>query len=846
MSLYEDLLVAKKEADVEDAYIRALKLPYGSYKKHNDFVDIQTPTMWFEAKLGCDKTTYQIFTQACYYLYQAMKKGDSLPAFLCAIDSKKAALLPTKALLPLLQRKGETIPWAKNASADMPLAVEALSQTIGVHHTNYLIETQEKDFIQAALCAMKTQKIPRKQITPNNLKDVFDIWVESVGRELACNKTVVINGECIEMGSSVKGSDLCLLFYADVMSDDKGNATHENLSAELLHKAGKPCFILHFLNGGAVEYNLKNSSGYKNFWATYARPPLAEYRDYLLERRDCLIELDTRAFRGEYYTPLALVSKAYELLDSLLGKAWQQEYITYDPCCGVGNLETKHSNLRNVFMSTLVQSDLDIMTASATARSATRFLYDYLNDDIADTEFEGVFDYKSGKMPQELQKIIKEHKQGKQKVLILMNPPYAEATNANNTAKKVGEAKNKAGVAKTKVASFMGQDWGKATNELFSQFMARISWEFPDCVLAIFSTLKYINSTNFEKFRKKWNASFLGGFVVHSKAFDGLKGDFPIGFLVWQTHNKKDAPFTPITSVSCSALETVFDKKTKELSLVTIGEKRFYNLPVCTYLNVWLKRPKANKMQVVPLSNAITPTPGKVRVSTWSDGAIAYMYCGVNDLQHAGQQTVLFSSTYGGGNGFYVTPDNLLQASVVFTVRRIVAHTWLNDRDQFLQPKRELERQFMFDCLIYMLFSGSNLTAGACGLLWKQKQWTLINHFVPYTEDECKAFGKIESNFMASFLRNKRLSKEARLVLEEGKKLWQAFFSYTDSYKVREALKLGRSDAGWYQVRNALKSREKNPDTPRKALGDFASFNAAYSSLTEKLLPQVFDYGFMK
>ena len=32
-----------------------------------------------------------------------------------------------------------------------------------------------------------------------------------------------------------------------------------------------------------------------------------------------------------------------------------------------------------------------------------------------------------------------------------------------------------------------------------------------------------------------WNAKYLGGFVVHNQAFDGLKGDFPIGFLIWLT-----------------------------------------------------------------------------------------------------------------------------------------------------------------------------------------------------------------------------------------------------------------------------------------------------------------------
>jgi hypothetical protein len=40
---------------------------------------------------------------------------------------------------------------------------------------------------------------------------------------------------------------------------------------------------------------------------------------------------------------------------------WQKNYIVWDMCCGVGNLEVKHSNPRNVFMSTLDQADIDVM-----------------------------------------------------------------------------------------------------------------------------------------------------------------------------------------------------------------------------------------------------------------------------------------------------------------------------------------------------------------------------------------------------------------------------------------------------------------------------------------------------
>ncbi|MGP1438473.1 MAG: hypothetical protein ACTTKH_05315 [Treponema sp.] len=436
---------------------------------------------------------------------------------------------------------------------------------------------------------------------------------------------------------------------------------------------------------------------------SYNRPQKKEYRDYLLEHRDSLIPLDERSFKGAYYTPLNVLEKAYELLESVLGSCWQKEYIVWDPCCGVGNLETKHSNVRNVYMSTLDAIDIDIMKATKTCVTAQRFQYDYLNDDITE---DGEIDYSlTGKMPISLQKAIEATKQRKKKILILMNPPYAESGNGANKG-------DKEKVAKTLVAQHCMEGYGKARNELFTQFIARIAKEIPNATLATFSTLKYINGTNFVAFKNKWNAQYLGGFVVHSKAFDGIKGNFPIGFLVWQTYNESGAIKIPIKEVSCEVL----DKNAK-----AIGEKTFYNIPTSQYLNIWIKRPRRNDEDAIPLCNAITPTIGKVRVDKWSNNAIAYMYCGKNDFQHASTQTALFSSAYGNGDGFYVTAENLWQASVVFTVRRIIPHTWLNDRDQFLQPDKPLPEEFINDCLIWMLFSGSNLTASADGLEWNGK-----------------------------------------------------------------------------------------------------------------------------
>ncbi len=177
-------------------------------------------------------------------------------------------------------------------------------------------------------------------------------------------------------------------------------------------------------------------------------------------------------------------------------------------------------------------------------------------------------------------------------------------------------------------------NYGKASNELFTQFVARIAKEIPTATLAMFSKLKYVNAPTLEEFRNIWQATYLGGFVVHSQAFDGLKGNFPIGFLVWAT-NQSATKKIPVTEISVEVL----DKNVQE-----IGEKIFYNLPNEQLLTNWISRPKTNKQDVVPLKNAIVPATATkdLRGTKWSDGAIAYFLSGGNDLQHANQQTVIF------------------------------------------------------------------------------------------------------------------------------------------------------------------------------------------------------------
>ena len=219
------------------------------------------------------------------------------------------------------------------------------------------------------------------------------------------------------------------------------------------------------------------------------------------------------------------------------------------------------------------------------------------------------------------------------------------------------------------------------------------------------------------------------------------------------------------------------------------------------------------------------------------------MLSGGNDLQHAEQQTVIFSSGYGSARGFFITDKNLWQAAVVFAMRRAIRPTWLNDRDQFLQPTEPLTDEFKTDCLMWMLFNRSNRTASANDLEWNGKKWSIVNHFIPFTEAEVNAPDRFESDFMVQHLAGMTLSAEAQAVLDAGRSLWTAYFAHTDVRTVRDQYKLNRADVGWYQVRNALGERNKSGDT---APINFTPFEVAYQTLTDKLRPQVFSLGFLR
>ena len=157
--------------------------------------------------------------------------------------------MKTADVLPFLAKK--TVKWGKSASQYTQEALDTISAHIGTHFVSFKISTHEDEFVATVKAAIRSGEIIRTQITPDNLKQVFDKWVAMIGREIA----------------GVAEEDYALLFFADIMHDGTVS-THANLPAELLHKNGAPVFSL-----GGKMYELGNKEGYRQFWAIHHKPP---------------------------------------------------------------------------------------------------------------------------------------------------------------------------------------------------------------------------------------------------------------------------------------------------------------------------------------------------------------------------------------------------------------------------------------------------------------------------------------------------------------------------------------------------------------------------------------------
>lgn len=226
--------------------------------------------------------------------------------------------------------------------------------------------------------------------------------------------------------------------------------------------------------------------------------------------------------------------------------------------------------------------------------------------------------------------------------------------------------------------------------------------------------------------------------------------------------------------------------------------------------------------------------------------------CAGNDFQHQ-NNTAFLSGPYVSAGALSVTAENFEQAMVVHAARRLPKATWLNDRDQFMQPNAELSKEFISDCTIWSLFSNSNQTASLKNVVYEKETYQVRNHFFPFLVSEVKnwritdtdisiTLAGAEDTFVAKWLLERDLgsflSAEAKAVLEKGKEIYQFYFAHLNVLRSNK-FKIEHWDAGWWQIKQVL--QDENLQT-----AELKALKALCDQLKEKLLPQLGEYGIVR
>ena len=760
-----------------------------------------TSLLWAEAKKGVSDI-YHSLIQLVLTIGKARTFDKNLPPlFLGAFDAEKMAFIPYNDLQDIFYVNDFN--WHVTPSNHDTKEFKTLHEKIKHILTHsallYYFDKDSKElhqFITANFNA-GNHGTTKTRIDKNNFIVIYNKWLQAV------KPTISVNWDIAKQKGVIDGD----FYLADLLSGD--NITlKEKLFVVLKsskyelnrHKDEYGAFI-----SSSVEFT-DAQKAHTQFWNKYQRPPLEHYWDYIIERRDLLVPQDVRERKGSFFTPQIWVELSQKYMTDVLGENWQDEYYIWDCAAGTGNLLNGLTNKYHIWASTLDKQDVDVMRDriknGANLLEDHVFQFDFLNDDFT-------------KLPLTLQDIIN-NPATRKKLVIYINPPYAEATNATTI---VGTGQNKAGVSTAhKLNQYFNPMIGNATNEVFALFMAQVIDKIPDCILGQFSTLKFIQGSNFKKFKEFFKAKFLKGFIIPANSFDNVKGSFPIGFTIWNTNEKKD-----IKKITCH----VYDN-----SNVKLGKKYFYgNLPKS--INKWMNE-----------------------FCYGLESRLGFLVGCPPDFQHNNQLAIISEPQK--RYCLSINEKNLIHFTVYFAVRQCIKATWVNNRDQFLYPNKKWEHdtEFQNDCLSFTLFHSQNKITCQAG----------INHWIPFTEYVVGAREKFKSNFMTDFIKGKDpypkivseppielfgnqkierttplvFSKTAQEVFNAGLKLWQYYHEQPNCnvnaalYDIKAHFQ-GRSTSG--KMNNVSQD-----NTYTKLLSNLKD---TLNILAQKIEPKVYEYGFL-
>ena len=226
-----------------------------------------------------------------------------------------------------------------------------------------------------------------------------------------------------------------------------------------------------------------------------------------------------------------------------------------------------------------------------------------------------------------------------------------------------------------------------------------------------------------------------------------------------------------------------------------------------------------------------------------------------NNVNKNAQNVSIFSGLGNIGNGgtYVIDKTNFTKCTALFSARRLVDGNWVNWADEYLAPNEEhpLYKEFVNDSIVYSLFENKSNQSSLRQVEYKGKKWDIKNEFFWMSREEMMSLANENGNdvcyqdanvstdrYVYNLLQNITLSEEAQLVLDKACELVRKTFKYRMMFdEDNENYQINNWDASYYQMKPLWKEYLKE---------DFEEFRALYKKLSDKMLPMVYELGFLK
>ncbi len=807
---YNEIKLAREEREVEDVYNKGITLYFlkddGVIEHPHKCDGLVDKGLFlrllieykYDEELHNAVSRAKVLIQVLYYLKQFELTGERLPNVVMVGDINEVFVMHTN---PLLKYLDEDTDWniaPSNAHEKNPNLVSKIANDNEI--APYVYDINEKfSFKDVAdkINEIATNTVRKVRVTEHNISKIFDDFVKRV----------------LKNSDKIAPNDLVGIFINSII--DRNNCyQHPNNENKL---------VCH-----NVQYDI-NGKYYKTFFSHFEKEYNPEDKNKFTEISDRLIEDTKRRRSGEFYTPTLFTDYAHKMLSNELGEDWKEKYVIWDCCWGTGNL-TRDYRFKELYASTLEQAELDC--GSRYNPEATKFVFDFLNDDI-----NNLF---GCKLPPKLYETLEQNKP----IVFFINPPYATAGVNNETSKE--------GCAKTRINKKMRTDGiGACSQNLYAQFLYRIKlikehFNLTNISIGVFCPTLFLTGNTYSKFRTTFldNFKFLRGIQFCASHFSDVANYWGISFSVWKngnTINKNEFQYKLI------------DENDGEI--VELGDKILYNLDNSISSKEWAKDTKIkNNKECLCLKSAINPSQKIKKISSETLGVFV---CDSNNIDKNMQYVTILNSNIPSNLGILqITKDNFLKCMTLCSARKLVFGNWINSKDEYCKPNEDNENwnEFANDSIIFSLFhsgAGQASCQTSLKLQYDNKHFNIKNEFffmskkdimqlanennLDFTYNDARTS---DERYVYTLLKDIKLSVEAQNVLDKAIKLTKKSFAMRDIFNQEHPeYQVLNWDCGWYQIKAILKDYYKE---------DLEDFNTLYKTLADKMRPMVYELGFLK